>query len=138
MCCSCLLLEAALAGCGSASSPPLTVSCNVHKLPGGLVRANVTLKNTSAATSNAYLYGAPLTHVTHIYPALAPGPVTVTVSGSSRSYVGFLVPHVRSGQSVHVLIRLAPPLHGKSLVASTHHVIKASNWSVLNNSDCVL
>jgi hypothetical protein len=98
----------------------------------------VTLKNTTSTTTTAYVYGPPLTHITHIYPPLAPGPVTVTVSGKSRSYVGFLVPHLTPANPVHMLLRLAPPIRGESLVASTRQVVKASDWGVLNNSDCVL
>jgi hypothetical protein len=114
------------------------VSCAVRKLSTGFIRATITLKNTTSATRSAYLFGPPLIHIRHIYPLLAPAPVMVTVSGVSRSYVGFLVPHVLSDKTVYILLRLAPPLRGQSILASSHHAIKASSWSVLNNNDCVL
>lgn len=127
-----------LAGCGSDSSPSFTVGCTFHRLSGGLIRVNVTLKNTTSSTRSVYVYGPPLLGTLHMHPLLAPSPVTVNVKHSVHRYVGFLVPRVKADQTVRIVLRLASPQPGQSILASEHRTVRAASWGVLSNPNCVL
>jgi hypothetical protein len=127
-----------LAGCGSDSSPSFTLGCTYHRLSGGLIRVNVTLKNTTSSTRSVYMYGPPLLGIRHMRPLLAPAPVTVSVKHSVHRYVGFLVSRAKADQTVRIVLRLISPRHGESIVASEHRTVRAASWSVLSNPNCVL
>jgi hypothetical protein len=133
-----LAASSLLAGCGSQDAAAFAVRCAIHRLPSGLFRVNVAVKNTTGSAQSIVFYGPPLNQMRHIYPVLDPAYVTVTVAGHVRRFVGFRLPRVPSNRSVHVLVRLAPPLHGQSIVATSQQTVHAASWQVLHNSDCMV
>lgn len=131
------LLVPLLAGCGSSTTPALTLACTVHRLRLA-DRVQVTVTNTTGSPHRAIVYGPPLSAVQHVFPPhlLAPTTVQVTVGNQHRSYIGFLIPRVGPRRRVRALLRILPPAHLASILATTSRTVQASDWSVLDNSGC--
>jgi len=127
----------ALAGCGSSSSPPLTLSCKTHRLPNGLVRTAVTISNTTSTGRKAIIFGPALDWVRYVHPALLPTVEVVTLKPASRTYTALIVPRVRANKSMHLLLRFAPPdqTHATVDVAPTTRMA-VSSWNDITNADC--
>lgn len=127
----------AVAGCGSDSSPPFTLTCSTHKLPSGFVRENVTITNTTGSVETAILYGQILDRLRRIYPPLLlhPNYVTVRISHSRSTYSGIAV-RVAPDKPAYLILRLEPPLPARSILVTNKRTIHASDSSVLNNPDC--
>lgn len=130
-----------LNGCDSGSSPPpFTLSCFTHRLPGGFIRANVTVTNSTGSTGTAIVYGPPFDGLRHIYPVslLHPAYVTVIVSHSRQIYTGFAAYPVGAKHPTHLIFRFIPPPHAESLLVTTSRTVHASGWDVLKNANCVI
>lgn len=129
-----------LAGCGSGSSPPFSLSCKLHRLPGGFVRANVTVTNSTGAVRNAVIYGPPFDRIRHIYPPqiLRPTAVAVHLPQQVATYAGLLVLHVKPNSPAHLILRFLPPPRPQSIAVADTRTVQADDLHVLDNPDCVV
>ena len=127
-----------LAGCGSSTSPPFTLACTTHKLPTGFIRANVTVTNTTDKAGKVFVYGPALASVSHVYPAfpLSPTTVVVRVSHTQQTYIGFVIPRIAPKKAAYLILRLTPTRRAQSILVGSSRVIRAPDWSILNNPDC--
>lgn len=128
----------ALAGCGSSPTPPLTLSCKTRRMPNGLVRAAVTVTNTTSTGRKAVIFGPALDWLRYVHPALLPAVEVVTLKPTSRSFTALVVPHVRANKSVHLVLHFAPPRrtsHATVGVAPTTHM-SVTSWKDIDNADC--
>lgn len=137
MACLAIVLPA-LSACGSSAPPPFAVSCKTHQLTSGAYRVKVTITNNTSKAGRAIIYGRALTWLRHIQPVLTTAQVIVTAAGSRRSYIGFVVPGVKSKDPAHLLLRFAPAARGTSIVATGRPNVQAADWHVLDNNDCVI
>jgi hypothetical protein len=127
------LLAAVVAGCGSSSPPTLVLSCVPHALPSGALRISAKVKNTTKARRDALLFGSALGYVTHVYPVLKTRQVVVRASGKSSPSIALLIPGIKAGGVVRVLLRLAAHRPAASLgVAAPSH----TNGAVSSGSAC--
>jgi len=124
-----------LAGCGSSgSAAPYTVSCHIHRLPNGRIRAAVTVNNATDVAGSPILYGPALQWVRHTYPLLQPNPVRA----AAVSYIGLRLPRIRPGKALHLLLRFAPPPAPQAMAVTDTSVIAASNTNPLSTAGCTI
>jgi hypothetical protein len=128
------LVVPAVAGCGSSAPPPFSLTCKLHRLPTGAVRAAVTVTNNTGNASGAIIYGPALRWVTHEYPLLATRFVIDRTNGRQTSYIGFAVPGVKAKGARTLLLRFRPPRPLGLLVTITPRVENAN----LQNPDCLI
>jgi hypothetical protein len=96
----------------------------------------VTITNNTGKAGQAIIYGPALTWLRHIYPVLTTAQVVVNATGTSRSYIGFLVPRVKPKAPAHLLLRFAPGARGTTIVATGQTTVHAPDWHVLDNNNC--
>jgi hypothetical protein len=125
-----------LAGCGSAKPPALSVSCVTRNLPSGLLRATLTITNTTPAAQRALIYGPALRWIRHVYPVLVPHEVAVIQGGHRASYVGLIVPRVGANGNRKILLRLAGTAHRLPIAVSGTGVVQAGDTHPLQDSPC--
>jgi hypothetical protein len=134
--CACLPL---LSGCGSGSSAPYTLACTVHRLAGGQIRADVTVKNTTSRAGNPIMYSPVLFYLRRYYPiVLQPTRVVVDGQGGQTSYIGFVLPHVRPNAAMRVQLTFLRPPHARPLVVTATNSVQSGDSSPLDNPDCVI
>lgn len=127
-----------MAGCGSSPPPAIAVSCATHALSTGLIQARVTVRNTTPTPSQAVVYGPALGQVRFVQPVMKTVDVVVWVGQSRQSYFGFVLPRVSPKTPAHILFRLVRPRKPASIVGSTSQTVRAADWSILDNADCVI
>lgn len=133
------LMLPTLIGCGSSVSDPLSVTCTSQKLPSGFVRAYVKVTNTTSNPIKAFVYGPALQWLRHYYPFLRPTQVVVQVDHKQQTYVGFVIPHLASNSTAHLILRFEPSPKGRgSILASDTRTVQASDWTLLKNPSCVI
>jgi len=126
-----------LAGCGSTTPVvPFTLTCTTHRLVPGLLRANLTVTNQTDAAARVIIFGSTLERVRHIYPPLNLTHVVVHVAKTSQTYIGFVVPRIRSGKAAHLILRLQLPLPARTILVTNKLNVRISDWSSLDNPDC--
>lgn len=110
----------------------------IRHLPSGLIRARVFVTNQTDKRQHAFLYGQPFDFLVYEYPVFEPATVTVSVGGSSHTYIGLLVPAIPAHRSRQVLLQFSKPHHAHPLVAAPSTAVRVSSWSELNNPACVI
>lgn len=136
-----LVLVLPLAGCGSsAPAPPFSVSCTTHRLPGGTIRAAVTVTNSTSATAGAIIYGPALYFLQQIHPLLNPQQVVIKLPNHAQSiaYFGYTVPRVSPNKPMHVTLVFRNPPNPKSVAISTAATVQAQDLTVAENPDCTI
>jgi hypothetical protein len=128
-----------LAGCGSSSSPPFAVSCTVHRLPGGMLRASVKVTNSTARAGNAILYGPVFVNLRRFSPPiLRPIMVRVKHSQGQTTYPGFILPRVQPKKPTHLFMRFRSPPRPQPIVTTNVSIVDAGDSDPLSNPDCLI
>jgi hypothetical protein len=131
------VLLSTVAGCGGSSAPPppFVVSCKTSILSSGAIRAAVSVHSNLSHAGSAILYGPALRLVTHEYPLLSTRFVIERSNGAQTTYIGFLVPRIKTNGTVHLLLRFKRPTQPRSIyVTNGPHVNAAST----QNGRCVI
>jgi hypothetical protein len=134
----CGIMAMVLAGCGSSAPPPLAVSCTTRVLASGLIRARVTVTNTTPTVLRAIVYGPALGNTRFIQPRYNPTNVYVVVGKERRHFVGFVIPTVSVKTPAHILFHLARPIGPQSILVTSHTTVQADDWSALDNPSCTV
>lgn len=134
----CGAMVTSLSGCGSSAPPPLAVSCKTRSLKPGLIRAKVTISNTTGAALRGIVYGPALSNTRFIHPRFRPTTVYVEVGTQRRSYVGFVIPSIGPKAPAHVLFRLARLRRPQSILAAPHATVHADSWDAVRNAECTV
>jgi hypothetical protein len=132
----CGALATSLAGCGSSAPPSLAVSCTTRTLASGLIRARVTVTNTTPNALRAIVYGPALRNTHFIHPRHRPTEVYVKVGNQRRSYVGFVIPSVGPRTPAHVVFQLAKLPYPQPILATAQAVVHADSWDEVSNKEC--
>ncbi len=134
----CGAMATSLSGCGSSAPPPLAVACTTRPLASGLIRARVTISNTTGTALRGIVYGPALSNTHFIQPRYRPTTVYVQVGTQRRSYVGFVIPSVGPKAPTRVLFRLARLRRPQSILATSHATVHADSWDAVRNADCTV
>ena len=126
-----------LAGCGSDSSPPFSLSCTTHRLHGGAIRAAVTVTNATSATANVIIYSPAFVFLQQIHPVLNPEQVTIQRPNHAQpvAYFGYAVPRVSPSNPAHLTLVFRPPRGSTSVAVTTTPTIQAQDLTVADNPD---
>lgn len=116
----------------------MAASCTTHLLPSGLIQANVTVKNTTSATTGASVYGPALRQVQYVHPVLQTVEVIVHVGKSAQSFPGWRLPALAPDKEGRVIFRMRKPAQALSILAAPGTSVKLDSANGLNNSDCTV